>query len=174
MGGDFENGSHGFVLCPRRLLGQHFHNSTTEAPGKADGKKYKVRTDSQNNAQHYFRAGNIEEELCSGNSQKMDFCSANPVCARAAGVAAAGLAGERWAGGCSHRGSHRTGTEVPSAQPRCAQILPSEHLLQQQGTGGTREGPEGTVRPQPAFGCCCSCSISRALAELKGGNVLFN
>lgn len=36
--GDLEDGRHGFVLGPRRLLGQHLHHSAGHAPEDCEGK----------------------------------------------------------------------------------------------------------------------------------------
>lgn len=46
LGGDLKNGCHGLVLGPRRLLGQHFHNSAGDAP---EGKQHPAEAvDRQN------------------------------------------------------------------------------------------------------------------------------
>ena len=36
LGGDFENGSHGFILCPRWFLCQHLHHRAAQAPGERE------------------------------------------------------------------------------------------------------------------------------------------
>lgn len=85
LGGDFENGCHGFVLCPGWFLCQHFHNSTPKAPGKGDRKKKKwelTHTIMHSVQRELPSSQHQGTALCSENSYKMALCSANPMCAQ--------------------------------------------------------------------------------------------
>lgn len=139
LGGDFENGCHGFVLCPGWFLCQHFHNSTPEAPGKGDRKK-KVRIDSHNNAQCSERTSKQPTSRYSSALKTAIkwLCAQQTPCvhrfwARPANVAAfttVRLAVKCWDREAGfHCGSHCTkNCEVSSVWLSLAQILLSKHL----------------------------------------------
>lgn len=86
LGGNLEDGCHGFVLCPGWFLRQHFHNSTSEAPGKADRKKKKKKWEPTATI-----TLSVQRELPNRQHQgtalpwkcyKMALCSANAMCAQ--------------------------------------------------------------------------------------------